>query len=141
VKIVVDTNVLVGSLLRGQGFSRRIILDCLKGKLSPQISNALYYEYEDVFGRQNIFENSSTTIDEREIIFKSFLEICDWKNVKYNWRPNLQNENDNHLIELAIVSNANAIVTFNKKDFANSDLHFPQISILNPKEFFEHWSV
>jgi predicted nucleic acid-binding protein len=50
------------------------------------------------------------------------------------WRPNLKDEADNHLIELAVAGNAQIIVTKNVKDFQNAELVFPNLSILRPEE-------
>ncbi len=51
------------------------------------------------------------------------------------WRPNLRDEANNHLMELAVAGGAEMIITANKKDFRNSELNFPSIKILNPAEF------
>ena len=40
---------------------------------------------------------------------------------------------NNHLIELAIAGNAEAIVTQNIKDFQSAELLFPQLSIISPE--------
>jgi len=51
------------------------------------------------------------------------------------WRPNLRDEGDNHIIELAIAGGAETIITWNKKDFRNSDLVLPDIRIVTPPEY------
>jgi predicted nucleic acid-binding protein len=48
------------------------------------------------------------------------------------WRPNLPDEADNHLIELALAGNADTIVTTNTKDLAHGELRFPGLKILSP---------
>ncbi len=53
----------------------------------------------------------------------------------YLWRPNLPDEEDNHILELAVAGNAQAIITHNLKDFRQGQLAFPQIAILTPKQF------
>ncbi|MDZ8054893.1 MAG: PIN domain-containing protein [Aulosira sp. ZfuCHP01] len=63
------------------------------------------------------------------IYFCCFLNI-----IYYLWRPNLKDEADNHLIELAVAGNAQIIATHNVKDFQNSELLFPNLSILKPEE-------
>ncbi|MEM6447183.1 MAG: PIN domain-containing protein [Cyanobacteria bacterium P01_D01_bin.123] len=47
-------------------------------------------------------------------------------------RPNLKDEDDDRLLEVAIAGNARAIVTHNLKDFRNTELLFPQLAILAP---------
>ena len=52
------------------------------------------------------------------------------------WRPNLRDESDNHLVELAVAGGAEAIVTRNVRDFrVGADLRFPQIRIVTPVQF------
>jgi predicted nucleic acid-binding protein len=53
--------------------------------------------------------------------------------VYYLWRPNLLDEGDNHVIELAIAGNASYLATRNLKDFRQSQLKFPQLQIKTPE--------
>ena len=64
--------------------------------------------------------------------FEAFLSICDWTQVYYLWRPNLRDEGDNHLIELAVAGAAAMIVTNNVRDFRGSELRFTSIKIVEP---------
>ncbi|MCP4751680.1 MAG: PIN domain-containing protein, partial [Proteobacteria bacterium] len=66
-----------------------------------------------------------------------FLSICRWVRVYYSWRPNLRDEGDNHLIELAVAGGTKVIITKNIRDFQESELSFPEISILAPNQFLE----
>jgi len=45
-----------------------------------------------------------------------------WIKIFYGWRPNLRDEGDNHFVELAIAGGAEAIVTYNIRDFRLADL-------------------
>ena len=40
--------------------------------------------------------------EEREALLNAFLSVCTWQTVYYLWRPNLPDEADNHLVELAV---------------------------------------
>lgn len=59
----------------------------------------------------------------------AFLSCCLWVPIYYLWRPNLKDEGDNHLVELAIGGGAAVIVTANKRDFSRAELLFPQLAI------------
>ena len=62
------------------------------------------------------------------------MSVSQWIHIYYLWRPNLKDEADNHLIELAIAGNARILATKNIKDFQNAELLFPELSILKPEE-------
>ena len=50
----------------------------------------------------------------------------------FAWRPNLRDESDNHLVELAVAGGARAIVTKNVRDFGRMELRFPDLRVLTP---------
>ncbi|WP_051088820.1 PIN domain-containing protein [Lamprocystis purpurea] len=50
---------------------------------------------------------------ERDELLDIFLAQCRWTRVYFRWRPNVPDEGDNHLVELAITGGAQAIVTRN----------------------------
>ena len=68
------------------------------------------------------------------MLFQAFLSVSQWVNIYFLWRPNLSDEADNHLIELALAGNALSIVTNNVKDFQKTELLFPHLSILKPEQ-------
>lgn len=137
-RIVVDINVLVGALLRASaGDNRQVLRQCLTHKAQPIVGVALFNEYEDLFGRLEPLGKSPLSSGERRELFESFLSVCEWVRVFYLWRPNLPDEGDNHLIELAIAGGANVIVTNNIRDVASGELNFPDLRILTPKQFLQ----
>jgi len=48
------------------------------------------------------------------------------------WRPNLRDEDDNFLIELALAGNSQKIVSNNLKDLGAAELNFEDLHILTP---------
>jgi predicted nucleic acid-binding protein len=64
--------------------------------------------------------------------------VSEWINIYYSWRPNLKDEGDNHIIELAVAGNAKIVATNNIKDFHKSELVFPDILILNPEQIIRN---
>ena len=134
-RIVVDTSVFISALIGSNGPSREVLRQCLKGKYQPLIGNALFSEYESVRSREEIKAKCSLSQEEIQDLLAAFLSVCGWVTIYYLWRPNLKDEADNHLIELAIAGNAGSIITNNTKDFRKAELLFPNLSILKPEDF------
>jgi predicted nucleic acid-binding protein len=76
-------------------------------------------------------------LKERDDLLDIFLSVCEWTRVYYIWRPNLPDETDNHLIELAVAGGADLIVTRNLRDIQGGELHFPQLRIISPEAFLK----
>lgn len=137
--IVLDTNILVAALLRGGGSARSVLRACLAGQYLPVLGPALFAEYEDVLGREALFADAVLTAIEREEVFNGFLHQCRWIEVFFAWRPNLPDEADNHLIELAVAAQADAIVTRNLRDVSRGELKFPNLKVLTPEQCLEEF--
>jgi len=131
--IVVDTNIFIAALLSATGTSRLMIRACLKGVFQPLMGMALFTEYEDLMARDALFSTCPLNATERDKLFNAFLSVCEWKNIYYLWRPNLRDEADNHVVELAISGHAEYIVTYNIRDFKNAQLLFPNLQIVKPE--------
>lgn len=136
-KVVIDTNVLVGALLSGAGSNRKVIELSFKRIIQPQLANPLYLEYEEVFERSTVLEKCRLNETERSQFLDDFLSVCRWSELYYTWRPNLKDEGDNHLIEVAVASGATYIVTHNVRDFRAAELRFDDLEIVTPSALLE----
>ena len=135
-RVVVDTNVFIGACL-GAGASNAVVTQCLAGNALPLMGNALFAEYEGVLARSTLFVKSRLNAGERDELFNIFAATCEWIRVYYQWRPNLRDESDNHLIELAVAGNARYIVTRDIRDLASSQLAFPHLKIVTPEQYLK----
>ena len=131
-RVVIDTNVLVSAILSPDGAPREVLRRCLTGKAQPLIGNALFLEYEDVLSREDLFAAAPISRKDREMLLDAVLSVCQWVNITFLWRPNLPDESDNHLIELAIAGNAELIITSNVRDVAAGELVFDGLRIVTP---------
>ncbi len=134
--IVVDTNIFIGACI-GNGAASKVIETCLTGENAALMGTTLFTEYEDVLGRESLFQKSCLKNTERGELLDIFIATTIWTRVYYNWRPNLPDEADNHLIELAIAGNARCIITRNLRDFTRTELSFPELKIYSPEDFLE----
>jgi len=135
--LAMDTSIFISALIGEAGASREILRRCLNGKYQPLMGTPLFHEYESVLQRANLFKNCPLSADQREDLLNAFISVCRWIHIYYLWRPNLKDEGDNHVLELAIAGNATAIVTKNTKDFKNGQLLFPGIHILKPEQLLK----
>ena len=132
-KLVIDTNVFISTLISSTGASRAVLRAWLQGKYQPLMGTALFLEYESILSRSEVMARCRLPKADIEALLAALMSVSEWVRVYYLWRPNLNDEADNHLIELAIAGNAEAIVTQNVKDFQRAELLFPQLSILSPE--------
>jgi len=130
--IVLDTNVFVSALRSGGGASREVLRRALEGRYCPLFSNALWLEYEDLLGR-NVWTDETTDQDRQEVL-AALAATGQWIKIYYGWRPNLADEGDNHLIELAVAGGAQAIITHNVRHLRSGELRWRDLSVFTPSE-------
>lgn len=136
-KVVIDTNVLVAAILSDSGANREVIRCSLRRRIVPQMGTTLFLEHEDVFERGPVLHRCKLTLAEREIFLDAYLSVCQWNELYFTWRPNLKDEGDNHIVELAVASGSRYIVTNNIRDFKASELHFRGLEIIQPSQLLE----
>jgi putative PIN family toxin of toxin-antitoxin system len=140
-RIVVDTNVIVAALRSPVGSNRRVVRYCAEGRAIPLMGEKLFQEYESLLSRKGLFEESPLSAQERREFLDGFLSLCEWINISFLWRPNLMDEGDNHVLELAIAGMASKIITNNAGDFRQGELRFPSIHIVTPGGFVRDLNV
>ncbi len=134
--VVLDTNIFVSACL-GTGAANAVVMACLRGECTPLMGTALLTEYEDVLGREQLFEKCRLSGAEREELLDIFLATCCWTRIYYGWRPNLPDEGDNHLIELAVAGGAQRIITQNLRDLQSKELQFPGLKAVTPEHLLK----
>jgi predicted nucleic acid-binding protein len=80
---------------------------------------------------------TATSTEERRQVLAALAHVGRWVPIYYGWRPNLPDEADNHLIELAVAAGAAAIVTHNVRDVRRGELIWEHLQVLTPAECLE----
>lgn len=132
-KIVIDTNVIVSALKSRNGFSFKLLSIIDDSRFSVFISVPLILEHEDVIKRSKSqiklnFTEISNILDYICLIGKK-------RKIFYLWRPFLKDPKDDMILELAVESECDYIITFNKKDFKNIEKF--NLKVLTPKELLK----
>ena len=133
-KVVIDTSGFISALISKNGEAIEVLRLALQKMVVPQMGTKLYLEYESLLNRDEIQKLVSLSTAEVEELLNALMSVSQWCQVYYLWRPNLNDEGDNHIVELAVASNSRYIITYNTKDFKNFQLSF-DIKIMTPGEF------
>jgi putative PIN family toxin of toxin-antitoxin system len=117
VKLVLDTSVLVAAI-RGPGGASATLLDrALAGEINVLISTPLLLEYEAVMTREEHLQVSGLTEAEISTLLDAFAAVAQHVEFFFTWRPSLNDPDDEMVLETAVNGGADAIVTFNERDF------------------------
>ena len=135
--MVIDTNVLVSAFTSDGGAWRAVIRKVLQKQLRALVSIPLFAEYEDVLACPEIQARCPLSKSEQSALFDAFIAQTRLVEVYFSWRPNLRDEGDNHIIELAVAAGTCTIITHNLRDFANAELKFPSVKVLTPAQWLK----
>ena len=135
-KVVIDTSVWISALIKKESGARELLRLIFQDKIAPQMSEPLFREYESVMKRKKIQTLTPLSKEEQYELLNALLSKCHWNDIYYTWRPNLKDEDDNFLVELAVASGSKAIITYNVKDFTNAQLVFDH-TITTPENFMK----
>lgn len=91
------------------------------------MSPALCFEYEQVLAWPGNLAVSGLTRAEIARFLIGFLAKAERLTIYFTWRPTALDPDDDHLIDLAVAGQADAIVTFNRRDVAGARRHGIQV--------------
>lgn len=129
-KIVIDTNVLVSSLKSSRGASYKLISLFPHHVFTPVISVPLVVEYEAVLKRADL--SIEFTHEDIEDFLNYICSVSVFQDIYFLWRPFLPDPCDDHILEVAVASKSDAIITYNKRDFRGIEKF--GLRLLDPKE-------
>jgi putative PIN family toxin of toxin-antitoxin system len=131
IKIVIDTNVIVSALRSRRGFSFKLLSIIDDKRFEVFISVPLILEYEDAVKREKT--NIKLIKSEIDDVLDFICSVANERKIFYLWRPFLKDPKDDMILELAVESECDYIITFNIKDFIGIETF--GIKTLTPKEF------
>lgn len=133
IQIIIDTNVLLAALRSNTGASFRLLSLIGDPRFQTNLSVPLVVEYEAVLKRPS----HKLTIGHQEIddVIDFLCENSNLRRIFFLWRAILPDPDDDFILELAVESSCDYIVTFNTKDFFNSDKF--DIKVVRPLEFLK----
>lgn len=129
---VLDTSVIISGLRSNKGASFVLQEAVARGSLRPLITTALLLEYEDVLKRASQAAVHGFTEADIDAFLRQLAMLCDPVEIRFRWRPQLRDANDELVLEAAINGRATAIVTHNVRDFGPAAAF--GIAIIRPSE-------
>ena len=132
-RFVLDTNVVVAGLRSPTGASAALIDRVLQRAFTLLLSVPLALEYEAacVEPEQRIASGLSDE-DVREVV-SALCAVAEPVRTAFLWRPQLRDPADEMVLEAAINGSADALVTFNRRDFGDAPREFG-IAVLLPQQ-------
>ncbi len=132
-RIVVDTDVFLSALRSRRGASYKLLFDVDRSGFTQFISTALVLEYESIAKRE--LAGSMLSMERIDAIVDMICKVSVECSVSFRWRPYLNDPGDDFILELAVASQRERIITYNKRDFRGAE-NFG-MAVLTPKEFLE----
>lgn len=132
-RLVIDTNVLITALCNQDGASHLLIRWALADRIVLLASPALWLEYEAVLKRPEIRLRHGIALEDLDVVLDTLAAHVEPVHLNYLWRTQLRDPNDEMVLETALNARADALVTFNTRDFAEAAKRFA-LRLLTPSE-------
>ncbi|MFQ5794465.1 MAG: putative toxin-antitoxin system toxin component, PIN family [Candidatus Bipolaricaulia bacterium] len=132
-KVVLDTSVLVAGLRSRRGAAFALLSLVGTGRFDIALSVPLVLEYEDALLRQ--VEESWLKESDVGDLLDYLCSVAIRQEIFFLWRPYLRDPEDDMVLELAVAAGCEAIITYNRRDFANAESF--GLRVLTPAEFLD----
>jgi putative PIN family toxin of toxin-antitoxin system len=133
VRVVLDSSVVVAAVRSQTGASSHLFILADEGKLTFLVSASLLLEYEEVLLRPEQMQAHGWSRDEIEELIQAIIKRAEPVEIYFQWRPMLTDPDDDFVLEVAVNSYADALVTHNKRHFQLLETNF-RIPVLSPAE-------
>lgn len=108
---------MVAAIRSDAGASRRLLVAALEQRFTLLVSVPLMLEYEAVMTRRQHLAASKLSVEDVGVLLDAVASVGEPIRPAYLWRPSLRDADDDMVLEVAVNGQADAIVTFNRRDF------------------------
>lgn len=132
-KLVLDTDVVIAGLRSPTGASAELLRMARHGHITMLISVPLFIEYEAKCTEGEHLSAAGLTRDQALTFLDTLTVFAKPVTIRFLWRPQLRDPADEMVLETAVNGGADALVTFNRRDFGEAPARFG-IKLLLPSE-------
>jgi putative PIN family toxin of toxin-antitoxin system len=130
-RVVLDTNVVLTGLRSATGASAALLRAVRRKQVRLLSTVPLFLEYEEVLTRPEQLSASGLSTGDVEAVLDELARHVEAVEPFFLWRPQLRDADDDMVLECAINGRADALVTYNVRDFADAAPRFG-LAILQP---------
>ncbi|MGD0776187.1 MAG: putative toxin-antitoxin system toxin component, PIN family [Candidatus Solibacter sp.] len=132
-RLVMDTDAVIAAMRSPAGASAAILRAVRQGQATLLLSVPLAMEYEAVCRRPEHREEAGLSARQVEIFLDAIIAMGEPVQTHFLWRPQLRDANDEMVLEAAVNGRADALVTFNVRDYGTAAAQFG-VEVLLPRE-------
>ncbi len=100
------------------------------------VSVPLFVEYEATLKRPELLKETQLSLRDIDELLDIVAACCEQTDIPFSWRPQLRDPKDEMVLETALNSRADALVTFNRADFEAACANLG-VAVLSPSQFLE----
>ncbi|WP_428391695.1 putative toxin-antitoxin system toxin component, PIN family [Lichenicoccus sp.] len=116
-RVVLDSSVVISAFRSRHGAANAVMDLVASRQIVPLATPALFLEYEEVLKRPEQRSVSGLTLAEIDRTLAALAAALEPVDVRFIWRPQLSDPDDEMVLEAAVNGRADALVTHNLADF------------------------
>ena len=133
IQVVIDTSVIVSGVRSNKGASYRLLTLLGDSRFQFNLSAPLVFEYEDAVRRiPPDLRANDAAIDE---LIASICALGNHRTIYFLWRPTLPDASNDFVLELAVESQSDCIITHNRRHFKGAETF--AVAVVTPGEFLK----
>lgn len=130
---MLDADVVVAAMRSPTGASAAILRAVRQERATLLLSVPLAVEYEAVCRRSEHRLEAGLSERQAEIFLDAIIAMGEPVLIHFLWRPQLRDSNDEMVLETAVNGGADAVVTFNVRDYGAAPSRFG-VAVLLPRD-------
>jgi putative PIN family toxin of toxin-antitoxin system len=132
-RVVLDTDIVVAGMRSPSGASAATLMAARSGRIKLLATVALFIEYEAICQRAEHRDAAGLSRFEVKLFLDGLAYMVEEIEAHFLWRGRLRDANDDMVLDAAINGRADAIVTFNRRDYGGVPAEFG-IDVLLPRD-------